>query len=95
MKCPSCQTENPDDNLFCRKCGEKFSAPCPQCGAEVLEEDTFCGKCGHKFEEKEAALPIDFSEPQSYTPKHLRYRPNLKKILPGFTYFFHGFPCYC
>ena len=60
MKCPSCQTENPDDNLFCRKCG-----------AEILLEDTFCGKCGEKFGEEKAEIPLDYSEPQSYTPKHL------------------------
>jgi serine/threonine protein kinase/predicted negative regulator of RcsB-dependent stress response len=26
MKCPKCQSENPDDTLFCGKCGSKFEA---------------------------------------------------------------------
>jgi len=26
MKCPKCQAENPDDTLFCGKCGNKFEA---------------------------------------------------------------------
>ncbi len=71
MKCPSCQTENPDDNLFCRKCGAKFSVSCPKCGAEILSEDTFCGKCGQKLGKEETTPPIDYSQPQSYTPKFL------------------------
>jgi len=77
MKCPSCQTENPDDNLFCRKCGEKLSISCPQCGAEVLTEDTFCGKCGHTLKESKEAPPKDLSfdekirKIQKYLPKGL------------------------
>ncbi|MCK4501369.1 protein kinase, partial [Candidatus Babeliales bacterium] len=27
MKCPKCDFENPDDTLFCGKCGTKFSSP--------------------------------------------------------------------
>lgn len=25
ITCPNCQTENPDDNKFCKKCGHTFS----------------------------------------------------------------------
>jgi class 3 adenylate cyclase/tetratricopeptide (TPR) repeat protein len=49
MKCPKCQTENPELNRFCRECGAKLSLFCPQCGTEVLPEDKFCGKCGHNL----------------------------------------------
>ena len=47
MRCQRCQTENPDENKFCRECGAKLSHACPQCGAEILPTDKFCGKCGH------------------------------------------------
>ena len=60
MKCPKCQTENPHENKFCRKCGKKVLLSCPQCGEKVLGDDSFCGKCGHdlaKVEGIEEAVP--------------------------------------
>jgi class 3 adenylate cyclase len=51
MKCPSCQTENPKENEFCRRCGTKLLLQCPQCGAEILSGDIFCGKCGRRLDE--------------------------------------------
>jgi predicted ATPase/class 3 adenylate cyclase len=51
MKCPKCQTENPQANKFCRSCGTKLILECAKCGAEVILDDGFCGKCGHKFNE--------------------------------------------
>jgi hypothetical protein len=69
MRCSSSQTENPEDNLFCRKCGVKFSCSYPQCGAEVLTEDMFCGQCDEALKEPKETSPIDYSEPPSNTPK--------------------------
>jgi hypothetical protein len=45
MKCPKCQTDNPEDKKFCRECGADLVYLCPQCGAEVLPSDKFCGDC--------------------------------------------------
>jgi len=72
MKCPKCQTENPEDYSFCRKCRTSLSRICPQCGYEGLSpDDVFCGKCGHDLTEAKAAPTIDYTQPQSYTPKFL------------------------
>jgi class 3 adenylate cyclase/tetratricopeptide (TPR) repeat protein len=46
MKCPKCQTENPEIGKFCRECGANLSHVCPQCATEVLPADKFCYKCG-------------------------------------------------
>jgi predicted amidophosphoribosyltransferase len=51
MKCSKCQTENPQENRFCRKCGANLLLTCPQCGAEVLSDDRYCGKCGQELDE--------------------------------------------
>jgi len=71
MRCIKCRTENPETNNFCRKCGAKLSQICPQCTTEVQPDDSFCGKCGHDLRELEEAPPIDYTQPQSYTPKFL------------------------
>ena len=72
MKCSECQTENPETRNFCRRCGGRLSLVCPQCGCENLPDDFFCGDCGHDLRKPvEAPAPIDYSQPQSYTPKFL------------------------
>jgi class 3 adenylate cyclase/tetratricopeptide (TPR) repeat protein len=72
MECPKCQFENPDDANFCGKCREKLLLICPQCGRENSPENIFCNKCAQDLRKSEEALPVDYSEPQSYTPKHLK-----------------------
>jgi DNA-directed RNA polymerase subunit RPC12/RpoP len=71
MKCSKCQTDNPENKKFCRNCGAKLSLDCPQCGSEIFPDDYFCGDCGHELRKLKEAAPINYSEPQSYTPKFL------------------------
>ncbi len=71
MKCLKCQTENPEGKKFCRKCGIEMVVVCPRCGAKLQADDTFCGDCGLRIEEVVQSPPIDYTQPQSYTPKHL------------------------
>jgi len=44
---------------------------CPSCSATHPPGSKFCNKCGHDLSEPKEPFPIDYSEPQSYTPKHL------------------------
>lgn len=53
MKCPNCQTENPDFAKFCKGCGSKLEAPameaaifCKACGESLKPGAKFCPKCG-------------------------------------------------
>jgi class 3 adenylate cyclase/tetratricopeptide (TPR) repeat protein len=71
MKCPKCQTENPETRKFCSECGAKLLLICPQCGFENLPKDKFCGECGAALEKAKEAPRIIYSEPKSYTPKFL------------------------
>jgi class 3 adenylate cyclase/tetratricopeptide (TPR) repeat protein len=71
MKCSKCQTENPEKRKFCRECGAKLQNACPQCGNENLPGDKFCGECGNSLTELKEGPAIDYTKPQSYTPKFL------------------------
>ena len=70
-KCPNCQTDNPETRKFCRECGARFLYVCPQCGYENVPGDKFCGECGNDIGEHKSAPTIDYSQPQTYTPKFL------------------------
>ncbi|HEA69349.1 MAG TPA: guanylate cyclase [Desulfobacterales bacterium] len=71
MKCSQCDFDNKPNKKFCIKCGSKLILKCPQCALEIEVGDDFCGECGHDLREAKPAAPIDYSEPQSYTPKFL------------------------
>ena len=71
MKCPKCQFENPEEMQFCVKCGNKLEINCPECGFGNSPTFQYCGKCGHDLSQPAETPAIDFSQPQSYTPKFL------------------------
>jgi class 3 adenylate cyclase/tetratricopeptide (TPR) repeat protein len=72
MKCPKCQFENLQDAKFCVHCGKKLETICTKCGSSNSSAFNFCGECGHDLKKpKEEDHPIDYSKPQSYTPKFL------------------------
>jgi len=71
MKCPKCQFDNPEGMQFCGQCAAKLERICPQCNFPNPPEFKFCGKCAHDLREPKATPPIDYSRPQTYTPKFL------------------------
>jgi len=96
MKCPECQSENPDERKFCRECGAKLSSICPRCGYQNLPGDKFCGECGQKLEEaiKAEGVPPEapaerkhvtvlFSDLSGYTAMSERLDPEEVKEITG------------
>jgi class 3 adenylate cyclase/tetratricopeptide (TPR) repeat protein len=77
MKCPKCQTENPETRKFCSECGAKLLLICPQCGFENLPKDKFCGECDYNLTLSTRPIPkeLSFDEKlakiQRYLPKDL------------------------
>ena len=71
MKCPKCRFENREGARFCLECGERLELKCPQCGSPVPAPAKFCDGCGSDLRAPEAKSFVDYSAPQSYTPKHL------------------------
>ena len=69
MECPKCQFENREGAKFCGNCKAKLSLICPQCKTKNPLNNKFCDECGHDIGTSKKAPPIDFEQPQSYTPK--------------------------
>jgi hypothetical protein len=74
MKCPKCQTENPETRKCCSECGAKLLVICPQYGFENLPKDKFCGECGNDFTlstkplSKDLAFDEKLAKIQKYLP---------------------------
>ena len=71
MKCPKCQFENREGAKFCKECGSKIELACPKCDTPFTPDSKFCDDCGYELVKPVKIPPVDYSKPQSYTPKYL------------------------
>jgi class 3 adenylate cyclase len=71
MKCPKCHFENQEDAKFCNQCASEMELACPSCGTANLPGSRFCKECAYDLSMPAEAPPIDYTQPQSYTPKFL------------------------
>lgn len=56
MNCPKCNSEQPEDAVWCKECGCNLADAqalkenkCPKCGAELAPGAKFCVVCGRKL----------------------------------------------
>ncbi len=71
MKCPNCRRENPEDANFCNGCGNKLEHKCSICWRNNPSGSKFCNGCGKALVHPKTKPAVDYSQPQSYTPRHL------------------------
>jgi hypothetical protein len=71
MRCPECQFENREGAKFCKKCGAKLELACPKCNSALTADSIFCDECGYDLRKPVKVPPVDYSQPQFYTPKFL------------------------
>jgi len=71
MRCPECQFENREGSKFCKKCGAKSEFTCPKCDSLFTSTSKFCDECGQDLSKPINIPSAHYSEPHSYTPKHL------------------------
>ena len=75
MKCPQCETENPEEAQFCMGCGlplEKPTMTCPACGTLNPPNAKFCLECGVNLEEMDDAEKGDI---HVESPREAEYLP--------------------
>jgi len=78
MKCPKCQTENPETANFCGECQARLERVCPNCNHLNLPQFKFCNKCGSSLTAPPKGAPreLSFEEKlakiQRYLPKDLK-----------------------
>ena len=51
MICKSCKTENPEEAVYCKNCGNRLDGKiyCPSCGKENPEDAKVCVMCGARI----------------------------------------------
>jgi class 3 adenylate cyclase/tetratricopeptide (TPR) repeat protein len=76
VRCPRCESDNPDGMKFCIECAAPLTRRCPQCDFANPPQARFCGQCAAPLSRPlPAAAPpppaLHAHAPLSYTPAYL------------------------
>ncbi|MDI3337208.1 adenylate/guanylate cyclase domain-containing protein [Defluviimonas aestuarii] len=66
VRCPNCDTQNPERAKFCQECGTSIAPRCPECRSEISPNAKFCVNCGTSVASNSAAQP---APPQIRAPQ--------------------------
>ncbi len=69
MRCPSCNSENPETTKFCGSCGRPLTKRCGKCGAENPPQFKFCGDCGSALAANAAPAAASSTQAGSAAPE--------------------------
>ena len=83
MKCPKCQTENPEGVKFCGECGQSLQTEltCPECGHVNPSDVEFCYECGHPLTELAQEPTSEVSPPSPEPTSFAGGRYQVKQFL--------------
>ena len=86
MRCPSCESNNPEAAQFCASCGSALAQACPHCGAELTPGARFCISCGKAVSAPREAARADGSSDAEPIPVSERRRISVLFVdLANFT----------
>ena len=57
MRCPECNTGNPEGAKFCLECSSRLALACPECATPLPPGARFCLQCGARLTTAEAPAP--------------------------------------
>jgi class 3 adenylate cyclase/tetratricopeptide (TPR) repeat protein len=69
MRCPSCQTENPEGAKFCNECAAPLPLACGVCGSSNPSTAKFCNECAAPLGIAAAASAISSAAPLQNRPR--------------------------
>jgi class 3 adenylate cyclase len=58
MRCPSCNSDNPDGAKFCVQCAARLARHCPKCASENPPDAKFCAQCATSLTEGQASKAV-------------------------------------
>ena len=74
MRCPSCESNNPDAAQFCATCGTALALTCAHCQAELTPGARFCISCGRPVSRSDEPAAVEGTHEAEASPLSERRR---------------------
>jgi len=74
MRCPSCESNNPDAAQFCATCGTSLALTCPHCHADLTPGARFCISCGRPVSRSDESAAVEGTHDAEAIPLSERRR---------------------